>query len=397
MIKRILDKLKIEFNYISSIFKFRGKELAIFDKFYPNTSYTWRTKEFNFLLTFFDTAVLFSESNNYKGKRIKSDFIQDLKILKNNHHEFNASQRVKFLSRPTFTYNFKYKLVYFLFFEDAVRFFPFLNRTKTPFAFTLYPGGGFLIDNEAIDSKLKLICNSTICKGIFVNGKFVQKYLIEKLKVLESKITLVPGVPLYLNQETNEIKRHNENFVVGFCARKYHDRGKDKGFDVFAQVALRLSDKANLKFVCIGDFTVEDLNEEEKEKTKIHFTGLLQGNQFIEQLNEFDVIISPVKTGLNGGDFDGFPTAAVVEASIMGVTMVCSDPLNDNLYENGEEIIILKSHADDYLHVLEYLIENREDCRKIGMKGRARTLDLYDDANTLLPKVQKINFWLNEQ
>jgi hypothetical protein len=53
--------------------------------------------------------------------------------------------------------------------------------------------------------------------------------------------------------------------------------------------------------------------------------------------------------------------------------------------------------VDDYLNVLEYFIVNREDCRKIGMKGRARTLDLYDDANTLLPKVQKINFWLNEQ
>ena len=41
-------------------------------------------------------------------------------------------------------------------------------------------------------------------------------------------------------------------------------------------------------------------------------------------------------------------------------------------------------------------MNNREYCRKIGLRGRARTLELYDDSFTLAPKLNKINTWLND-
>jgi glycosyltransferase involved in cell wall biosynthesis len=394
--KRIIEKFKIEFNWLMSVFIPRKKQLAIFDKFYPDLSYTWRTAEFNYLLSYFKKSVLFSESINYKGHTTKTQFIERKKKLLKIYPDLRADKRIKYLNKPVFTYNFKYELVYFLFLEDAIRFFPYLNRLKTPFAFTLYPGGGFLIDNKTVDDKIKLICNSQLCRGVFVNGRFAKSYLIEKLKICESKITLVPGVPLYQNEDECLTVSKTENFVIGFCARKYHDRGLDKGFDVFARTALKLHQCSNLKFICIGDFSKEDLTEVEKQKTNIEFTGLLSGKQFKEKLSELDVIVSPVKNKLNGGDFDGFPTSAVVEASIQGVTMLCSDPLNDSLYKNGEEIFILNSKAEDYIKTIEYLMNNREYCRKIGLRGKARTLELYDDSFTLAPKLNKINTWLND-
>ena len=394
IMKRVVKKFKIEFNWLLSVLFPKKIKLAIFDKFYPDLSYSWRTAEINYLLSYFKKSVLFSESTNYKGRTTKTEFIQRKNKLLKIYSDLIADKQIKYLNKPVFTYNFKYDLVYFLFLEDAVRFYPYLNRTKTPFAFTLYPGGGFILYNEVIDEKIKLICNAVNCQGVFVNGKFAYTYLTQRLNLPAKKVILVSGVPLYYNKNAITKKNTSNEFKIGFCARKYHMRGMDKGFDIFCQVALQMTAIPNTRFICIGDFSTNDMLEEEKDKATIEFKGQLQGYEFKNALSELDVIISPVRSLLNGGDFDGFPTAAVVEASLLGVTMVCSDPMNDSLYKNGEEIIILNSIVDEYVRNLIHLYNDRELCISIGTKGQIRTMEIYDDKNTLIPKVEKINDWL---
>lgn len=393
--KRIKEKIKLETHALLSFFRVRKNNLAIFDKFYPDISYTWRTIEFNHLLSLEVNSVLFSESNNYKEKVSRIDFNKHKKVLLELFPGIIKPIQIKYLDRPIWLYNFKFRFVYFLFLEDAIRFYPYLIKTKTSFAFTLYPGGGFILYNDVIDQNIKAICNSKFCQGVFVNGRFTNKYLIERLDIMADKVHLVPGVPSKFNSNFKKPKNENPNFIIGFCAKKYMTRGMDKGFDVFCRIALKMSSLSNIKFICIGDFTLNDMTSDECEKANIEFKGLLQGIAFRDALMKLDVIVSPVKSLLNGGDFDGFPTASLVEASLLGVTMVCSDPMNDSYYINGKEIIIVESNENEYIETLIQLMNNRQLCEDIGLKGQLRTMEIYDLKNTLIPKSDMIMKWLH--
>lgn len=394
--KRVKEKFYIELNRFVSFFRTKKKGPIFYDKFYPSQAYKWRTTEFNFLLEKFPKAILYAEANNYKGHTTKKKFLELIDDLKVSYPKIGIERQIKYLNKPVFLYNFKAPLVYFLFLEDAIRFYPFLFRMKTPFVFTLYPGGGFLIDNPIIDEKIQLICNSTLCKGVIVNGKFAHNYLTKKLKISESTVHLIPGVPLELNELKVRTHNKNGNFIIGFCARKYLDRGLDKGFDIFAQLAHHYQNVKDVEFICIGDFSKNDLLQEEKELINIKFTGLLSGEDFLSTISTFDVIVSPVRHFLNGGDFDGFPTAAVVEASLQGVTMVCSDPLNDSFYSK-DEIIIAEPEINAYIEILEKLRSDLQYCHKIGLQGQRKTFDLYNLENTLLPKYELLKSLIDEK
>lgn len=58
-----------------------------------------------------------------------------------------------------------------------------------------------------------------------------------------------------------------------------------------------------------------------------------------------DIILSPNRSNiLANGAFDGFPTAAVVEAGLKGVIMMISDDNNQNLiFKDGEDYCFYQS------------------------------------------------------
>ncbi|PLW99142.1 MAG: hypothetical protein C0594_17355, partial [Marinilabiliales bacterium] len=77
------------------------------------------------------------------------------------------------------------------------------------------------------------------------------------------------------------------------------------------------------------------------------------------------------------------------------VTMVCSDPLNDNPYEENEEIKIVPADKNAIINKLELLISNKDLCYAIGQKGMLKTRKLFIPENTLLPKYETIKALLN--
>ncbi|PLX10681.1 MAG: hypothetical protein C0594_04565, partial [Marinilabiliales bacterium] len=320
MIRSIINRIKEKrrLNISRSIIKSGDKEkadLLIIDKFFPDTSYPWRTLEFNSLLTKFQKSRILCEASNYKGITSKEEFEKQIETLFQYYKPTYSKNKLEYSNANIWEYNLNSKLVYFLFYEDAVRFFPYLRYNNIEFAFTLYPGGGFLLYNEQVDQNLKAIIQCDLCKVCFVNMPSTYKYLTQHLNLNNNKIKLVYGVPLDIKEEIARKKDSSNKMTIGFCARKYHKRGIDKGFDIFIEIANHYKTNQNIQFVCIGDFSTDDLYENEKD-INIDFKGLLASNQLENEFRSWDIIISPVRAYTNQGDFDGFPTAAGVEASL---------------------------------------------------------------------------------
>src|SRR4030066_370297 len=74
--------------------------------------------------------------------------------------------------------NINAKLFYCVFINNIYDNLNWLEKFKIPFIFTLYPGGGFQINNEIIDKKLKIVFNSPMFKKVIVTQIFTLDYLI---------------------------------------------------------------------------------------------------------------------------------------------------------------------------------------------------------------------------
>jgi hypothetical protein len=180
-------------------------------------------------------------------------------------------------------------------------------------------------------------------------------------------------------------------------ANKYIKGGIDKGFDVFAEVARLFVSQSNIRFHVIGPYGSSDVETYDAHNIVFHGWKLTEAlNAFFDQM---DIILSPNRPFiLSPGAFDGFPTGCCVEASIKGVAMFVSDPLDLNTeYRDGEEIEIIQPSADGIVSKIQYYQKHPERLRQLAINGQARTRILYSVATQLDSRAQFINEKLNKQ
>jgi len=85
-----------------------------------------------------------------------------------------------------------------------------LEKYKIPFVFTLYPGGGFQIEDFTSDYKLQKVLDSPQFRKVIVNQLFTKEYLISKKFCSADKIEFIFGcvVPQH-SLNTNLIFKDN--------------------------------------------------------------------------------------------------------------------------------------------------------------------------------------------
>jgi glycosyltransferase involved in cell wall biosynthesis len=272
-----------------------------------------------------------------------------------------------------------------------------------PFAFTLYPGGGFVLGNQGIDNKLKLICSSLYFRGVIVNQPYVMTYLLENNIVDSSKIELISGVPLkienYLNKDDNKLKFNHNSFEVLFMGNKYMPQGFDKGFDLFQMIAKQLiKEFQDIKFHIVGGFSDRDLNYNELKEFFI-FHGQLNEGDFHTVLSRTQICISPNRiNALSEGSFDGFPLASSVTAGLHNNLLVLTDPLNQakeiGLVE-GEDFIKISTDVFDTHQVLKELFKDTDRMKLIAKNGQIKLKQLYCRENQIDPRLNFIKTILN--
>jgi len=342
--------------------------LLILDDMFPHLLSSWRVAEYNGYLERYDKSVVHSTAGAFR-------VIGDERSFTAVREEFVA-QYPQFAGR---VFPFELKLpraqfAYFLFLHNVRHFLRILDKSRTPFAFTLYPG--FQINDESSDMLLRKVCASPNLKKIITTQKLSHEYVLdfieaEKVEFIYGGVfpssKLITGAP-----PRKYFQRDKATFDICFVAFKYMPKGIDKGYDVFVSVARALSRLYdNMQFHVVGRFDSSDIDVSDF-KDRVHFYGMRQTDFFPHFHASMDLILSPnVPFVCRPGAFDGFPTGACMEAALCGVPVFCTDILKQNIvFKDGEEIVIVSRDTDEICELISHYYRNYDRLIQVGRRGQ---------------------------
>lgn len=378
--------------------------LLIFDDFLPNMLGSWRCAEIVAHLNKFAHSLLVCNIDLKKGVQSKDFEPNRQKFLTTYGHQINNGAVVSINHYPG-KINVNARLAYCLFYNNLLKVYPLLTHYKIPFAFTLYPGGGFKLYNKACEIFLKEIKGSALFKGVFVTQQSVYDYLIERLNFNPATVKFIYGCPVEIENysispQKKYYKQNKQTLDICFVAAKYSETGLDKGFEIVCRAASYLSKKYSfIRFHIVGGFTAQDMVYPVDE-ANISFYGYQYFDWFKQFYIGIDLILSPVKTDVLGiGSFDGFPTAAVIEAGLFGAAIMTADPTGDNIYPafaDNEDFFYIQSNAYSVINKIEALIEDPAIIQKVAHAGNRKITSLFNREVQINTRTEFINSIIKE-
>lgn len=365
----------------------RKNNIVIFDDFLPSSLSPWRSYEFHEIVKNFKKVKIICDATTFKHYNQGKSFKENFKLLKVQYPYFrNVISKTKKHSKV------KANLAYTLFYNNIKKHFSNIEKNNIPFAFTLYPGGGFVFNDKAINENLKKICSSNLFKGVIVNQYITKEYLIQNAITVEDKITLIPGVSINLNGDFKFVEKDNSVIRIVFFANKYTVGGIDKGFDFFQEIVFQLfENKQNILPIVIGNFSDDDLEIKEL-RNKIIFKGVLNEVAYQKELETTHVLISPNKPNiLAPGAFDGFPLSTAVAASLANNVLFLTDHFNESEkigFMDTIDYFKLTNSLEDNVILIKKVISNMSLMKEISQNGKNKILNLYSFNNQIQPRIE---------
>lgn len=279
-----------------------------------------------------------------------------------------------------------------------------LEKYKIPFIFTIYPGGGLVLNDKIVNERLKRIFNSNLFENVIVTQPIIYDYIIKNKLCDESKITKIYGVVTPKKALKNKIKKKyygiNKNTLdICFVAHKYCKNGKDKGYPIFINIAKKLCEQyENIYFHVVGEFTEKTLDIT-SIKNKIKFYGVQSTEWFNNFYIDKDILLSPnIPFVLSKGSFDGFPTGSATEAMLHKVVLIATDELRQNIFfENWKNIILVSPNEDDIINEIKYLYKNYKMIKKIAECGCKMVKRNYCYKKQIKPRIKLVNKYLKNK
>lgn len=380
--------------------KFTNKKfsLLIIDDIFPSIYSPFRYEEYTQYLKNIKSVHILTTGASLGAVNEKRDIKEVIQEFEKKYPKFAGKTMILNQENVRKLENIPKKLALVTFLGNTYNSLEILEEYQIPFIFTLYPGGGFFLNNEISDSKLRKICSSKFFKKVIVTQKNTYEYLIDKKFCTADQIEFIYGVvtPEEILKTKIENKKYykkdKEVLDICFVAHKYSEHGRDKGFDLFIESAKKLSPKLhNVRFHVIGGFDKNDIDIKEIED-KITFYGIKKSEWLVEFYKNMDIMISPNRPFiLAEGAFDGFPTASCTEAMINGVLLLCTDELNLNIkFEDKEDLIIIKPEVKNIVREVEDLYKNPEKIKEMTKNGRVTAKKIYSEKNQLKPRINLI-------
>jgi glycosyltransferase involved in cell wall biosynthesis len=392
-LKRLSKKTIV--NIENHFIPFRGVkkfDLIMFDNIYPHPVSGFRLEEFSRLLEYFEHSKIILQPNAYPY--VNSPLEQHKKDI-NNVTKTNYELKGK-LKLGKGIVNINTKLFYCIFINNIYQNLEWIQKFKIPFVFTLYPGGGFSVNDENCDFMLRSVFASSMFKKVIVTQQFTFDYLIQNKFCDHEKIELIFGGVVPQNSLKKDISdkkyylKNKTTFDVCFCAAKYSKTGIDKGYDIFIEFAKNISEKYDfVYFHVIGGFDESVINVD-CIMSRIKFYGYQNFERLESIYKGMDVFVSPNRPFmLSKGSFDGFPLGTAVEAALNGVVCIISDELKQNVvFSNNEDLIIIDNNSSSLYREVEELILTPQKLFNISTNGRKKFMLVYSNELQIKPRIK---------
>src|SRR5262249_3971563 len=122
----------------------------------------------------------------------------------------------------------------------------YIEQRQKPFVLTLYPGGGFRVNEEWSDGVLERVCRSPFLHRMIVTQPQSHRYILHKYPQIASKVFYLYGgvIPRAAFERPNGRKHFGldkTTLEIAFVAARYTPRGEDKGYDLFIETAKALT------------------------------------------------------------------------------------------------------------------------------------------------------------
>lgn len=378
-------KLKLILSYIfGRMLPKTSASLLIIDDLFPNPLSAFRFEEFNhYLRTFPNCEIHLTHASQLGG-------ISSRQAIENYKHQYAAlATKLKTFHRYR---KAEASLAYCIFLDNAYNHISFFEKNHIPFLFTLYPGGGFNLNDACSDEKLARVVSSPYFTGVITTQSITREYLLTKLKVQSDKIHDLYGcvVPRTIKSQS---RTSTTNLRIGFIANRYTTNGADKGYDLFVSTAIELCNRyPQISIDVVGNWP-PDLYQASSLGKRIHFHGCLPTNELHTLYHNLDIVISPNRSDtLHNGAFDGFPTACCIEAGMEGCAIFCTDPLSLNKYfVNHSDIVLIPPSTAGIVSTLVDYIEDRNKLLQLQQTTKMRFCSIFSAENQLLPREEIIS------
>jgi glycosyltransferase involved in cell wall biosynthesis len=369
--------------------------LVVLDDVFPLSLSGFRIAEFNAYLDAFPDAEVHSSGDRGSALGSKLPFATLVR-----EHEFaNPALRGRIKAFNPLRKLDRKALAYSVLANPTRRYLPILKRDAVPFVFTLYPGGGFYLDNPKSDAALRDIFGAKGFRKVIVTQTLTRDYLLTKELCDPSRIELIYGGVFRSNELTTRPRprRHygfdKPTLDLCFVAHKYMARGADKGYDRFIEAGKLLARQLGaMRLHVVGPFTREDVPIDGLEG-RIAFHGSQPTEFFPDFYAGMDAIVSPnLPNLLLPGAFDGFPTGSCMEAGMCGVAVFCSDPLQLNYaLQDGEDVVIIPAEPARIADILAAWAASPDRLKRLGDSAAPRFRDLFGIENQMAPRIALVS------
>jgi lipopolysaccharide transport system ATP-binding protein len=363
--------------------------ILVIDDFFPNLTTGFRVAEYTHYLRAFPDLLIASTIGDFKERHL--EFAKAYPDLQG---------RVVVFDRALL---FRAKAGYLNFINNAHYHVDQLERAALPFAFTLYPGGGFGLESGESGQKLRRVLRSPMLRAVISTQSVTVQVLRQEacpVPVHELYGATIDPTFLYApDARPKNIRASRPKLMICFVAHKYDPAGRTKGYPTFIEVAKRLAGRLpDAEFFVVGNYGPDDVSIPEGLRGSLHFKGLLTSRQLREFLYTQDVMISPNQPyAITGSVFDGFPTASAIEASLCGVAIVCSDELDLNRFYNSDEMIVCAPNTSAILTAIEPLMDDPGRIAEIGARGKQKSRLLFSAEAQLLPRTRILRDLVNAE
>jgi glycosyltransferase involved in cell wall biosynthesis len=295
-----LSKIEGYSNALENALPRNRNRLIILDEVFPSLTTGFRVAEFNSILRYFPDSTVYSTLSSRGEFRA---YAQMHPALSNRVRRFSRNLAVRGAA------------AYVVFLNNTYNFIEPLEAAGLPFAFELYPGGGFRLDDNETDAKLSRVFRSPMFRNVIVTQSVTRDYLLKRSFCRAEQIEFIFGVVVasdVLGQIPSDRRRYGfgkTTLDICFVAHKYVQGGIDKGYDRFISCARILSNRhSDVEFHVVGPFDQSDADVGDLAG-RIRFHGVRPTSFFPSFYAGMDIILSPnTHSVLAPGAFDGFPT-----------------------------------------------------------------------------------------